>query len=103
MEKPGEGPGSLASSDLRLPVGTGDSRSWQRAGMPLLKHLARGEYVLPGKVDVTPTKDAAALTPSGASAPSQVPLERRRGGVHLPTGTSPHPQWRVARCWQGRR
>lgn len=48
--------------------------------MPLLKHLARGEHVLPGKVDVTPAKGAAALTPPGASAPSQVPLERSRGG-----------------------
>lgn len=72
--------------------------------MPLLKHLARGEYVLPGKVDVTPAKGADAPTPPGASAPSQVPLERSRAGTHPadpdlpPTPTEGRPllaRWKV--------
>lgn len=45
--------------------------------MPLRKHLARGEYVLPRKVDVTPAKGAAALTLPGTSCPFSVPRKAR--------------------------
>lgn len=41
--------------------------------MPLLKHLAQGECVLPGKVDVTPAKGTAALTSPGPAAPFPSP------------------------------
>lgn len=58
--------------------------------MPFRKHLARGEYVLPRKVDVTPAKGAAALTPPGV-------LSWAKSGASTLSPPRPPPAGQVAR------
>ena len=88
----GKGPGSPAGPARSFPTGTGHSRSRRaaagsRAGMPLRKHWAPGQYVLLGKVDVTPSQGRSCLHASWGP-PSQVP---RRGEARSGSGASLHP------------